>query len=51
MPKLGHEALAGQCRATRRSSIVFAREAAATNLRAPVPEHPEARQARGAARC
>ena len=50
MLKLGHEALAGQCRATRRSFTVFAGEAA-TNLREPVPEHPEARQAKGAARC
>ena len=49
MPKLGHEALAVQCRATRRSSTVFAGEAAATDLRAPDPDHPGARQA--AARC
>ena len=45
MPKLGHEALAGQCRATRRSFTVFAGEAAATNLRAPAPDRPEAREA------
>ena len=38
-------------RVSRRDTIVFADEAAATDLRAPAPEHPEARQATGAARC